>query len=68
MINEIILSDAGKEFFKKFCKGGNKKIMESWLPKINENYKNGLTYWESIISVCGSSHLTFFKELKGGKK
>ena len=67
-MKEIILSERGKEFFKKFCKGGNKEVMNNWLPKINENYENGLTYWESIVSVVGSSHLPFFTESQGGVK
>ena len=67
----IVLSEEGKEFYKKFCVGGNREVMFKWLPEINKKY-NELTSkdrsWESVVSVVGSSHLSFFIEMKGGLK
>ncbi len=67
-MNKIILNEYGERFFNKYCIGGNKEVMLKWLPKINEEYKKGLSFWESVVSVVGSSHLGLFKikEMKGG--
>jgi len=68
----IVLSEYGERFFKKFCVGGNKEIMLNWLPKINEKYNelkpSNNRFWESVVSVVGSSHLYLFTELEGGLK
>ncbi len=68
---KIVLSEKGKEFYKKFCVGGNKEVMLNWLPKINKKYNelndSNNRFWESVVSVVGSSHLSFFIEVKGGQ-
>ena len=62
----IILSERGEEFFNEFYKDGNIGVMREWLPEINKRAKRGLSLWESVVSVCGSSHLDLFirKEVK----
>jgi len=66
-MKEIILNKFGERFYNKYYKGGNIEVMKNWLSKINERYKENKDIWESVVSVCGSSHI-FFIELKGGKK
>ena len=73
-MKQIVLSDAGEGFYKKFCVGGNKEVMFKWLPEINKKYQDlkdsQNRFWESVVSVVGSSHIGLFKikELEGGLK